>query len=97
MADLPLRDAAVSDALHLHLDDDPLARRGPRLRHRAHHNGGPGGRTELLWTLVGRIGYDDTRMGYANVIGYVSVLVSIGFTLYFFRKLNAARWHMAQA
>lgn len=59
-------------------------------------NGGPGGRTELLWTMVGRIGYDDARMGYANAIGYVSVLVSIAFTLYFFRKLNAARRHMAQ-
>jgi multiple sugar transport system permease protein len=59
-------------------------------------DGGPGGRTELLWTLVGRIGYDDARMGYANAIGYISVLVSVAFTLYFFRKLNAARRHMAQ-
>jgi multiple sugar transport system permease protein len=57
-------------------------------------NGGPGGRTELLWTTVGRIAYDDSRMGYANAIGYVSVLVSLLFTLYFFRKLNAARKRM---
>ncbi|WP_246217347.1 carbohydrate ABC transporter permease [Paraburkholderia panacisoli] len=60
-------------------------------------NGGPGGRTELLWTMVGRIAYDDSRMGYANAIGYVSVLVSVLFTLYFFRKLNAARKHMGPA
>jgi multiple sugar transport system permease protein len=60
-------------------------------------NGGPGGRTELLWTMVGRIAYDDSRMGYANAIAYVSVLVSIVFTLYFFRKLNAARRHMGPA
>ncbi|CAM2198199.1 multiple sugar transport system permease protein [Paraburkholderia kururiensis] len=60
-------------------------------------NGGPGGRTELLWTMVGRIAYDDSHMGYANAIGYVSVLVSILFTLYFFRKLNAARRHMGPA
>ncbi|MFP3185324.1 MAG: sugar ABC transporter permease [Paraburkholderia sp.] len=57
-------------------------------------NGGPGGRTELLWTMVGRIAYDDSRMGYANAIAYVSVIVSIVFTVYFFRKLNAARRHM---
>jgi multiple sugar transport system permease protein len=60
-------------------------------------NGGPGGRTELLWTMVARIAYDDSRMGYANAIGYVSVLVSVLFTLYFFRKLNAARRHMGPA
>jgi len=60
-------------------------------------NGGPGGRTELLWTMVGRIAYDDSRMGYANAIAYVSVLVSILFTLYFFRKLSAARKHMGPA
>ncbi|MBO7861409.1 sugar ABC transporter permease [Burkholderia pseudomallei] len=57
-------------------------------------NGGPGGRTELLWTMIGRIAYDDSRMGYANAIAYVSVIVSIVFTMYFFRKLNAARRHM---
>jgi multiple sugar transport system permease protein len=60
-------------------------------------NGGPGGRTELLWTMVGRIAYDDSRMGYANAIAYVSVLVSILFTLYFFRKLIGARKHMGSA
>jgi multiple sugar transport system permease protein len=60
-------------------------------------NGGPGGRTELLWTMVGRIAYDDSHMGYANAIAYVSVLVSVFFTLYFFRKLNAARRHMGPA
>jgi multiple sugar transport system permease protein len=60
-------------------------------------NGGPGGRTELLWTMVGRIAYEDSRMGYANAIAYVSVLVSILFTLYFFRKLSGARKHMGPA
>jgi len=57
-------------------------------------NGGPGGRTELLWTMVGRVAYDDSHMGYANAISYISVLVSIFFTVYFFRKLNAARRQM---
>lgn len=57
-------------------------------------NGGPGGRTELLWTMVGRVAYDDSHMGYANAISYISVLVSIFFTVYFFRKLSAARRQM---
>lgn len=57
-------------------------------------NGGPGGRTELLWTMTGRIAYEDARMGFANAIGYVSVILSVVFTIYFFKKLNAARRHM---
>lgn len=57
-------------------------------------NGGPGGRTELLWTLLARVGYDDSRMGMANAMGYVSILVSIAFTIHFFRKLTAAREYL---
>ena len=53
--------------------------------------GGPARRTELLWTLIGRTGYVDARMGYANAMGYISILLAILFTVYFFRKLNAAR------
>jgi len=54
-------------------------------------DGGPAGRTELLWTLVGRTAYSDARMGVANAMAYVSILLSILFTVYFFRKLAAAR------
>ncbi|TNF19429.1 MAG: sugar ABC transporter permease [Rhodobacteraceae bacterium] len=53
--------------------------------------GGPARRTELLWTLMARTGYVDARMGLANAMGYVSILLSIVFTVYFFRKLSAAR------
>ena len=53
--------------------------------------GGPARRTELLWTLMSRTGYVDARMGLANAMGYVSILLSILFTIYFFRKLSAAR------
>lgn len=53
--------------------------------------GGPARRTELLWTLIGRTGYVDARMGYANAMGYISILLAILFTVYFFRKLSAAR------
>jgi multiple sugar transport system permease protein len=58
-------------------------------------DGGPARRTELLWTLVGRIGYSDARMGLANAMAYVSILLSILFTWYFFRKLSAARTQIA--
>ncbi len=60
-------------------------------------DGGPAGRTELLWTLVARVGYQNAQMGLANAMGYVSILVSILFTVYFFRKLSAARLYMGGA
>lgn len=59
--------------------------------------GGPARRTELLWTLMSRTGYVDARMGLANAMGYVSILLSILFTIYFFRKLSAARAELGMA
>jgi len=59
--------------------------------------GGPAGRTELLWTLIARVGYDNSRMGQANAMAYVSILLSIAFTYYFFKKLVAARKYMGGA
>ncbi|MFY0679557.1 MAG: sugar ABC transporter permease [Thalassovita sp.] len=59
--------------------------------------GGPARRTELLWTLMSRTGYVDARMGLANAMGYVSILLSILFTIYFFRKLSAARAEIGMA
>ena len=56
--------------------------------------GGPAGRTELLWTLIARVGYDNSRMGLANAMAYVSIILSITFTYYFFTKLIAARKYM---
>lgn len=54
-------------------------------------DGGPAKRTELLWTLIGRTAYSDARMGMANAMAYIAILLSILFTVYFFRKLAAAR------
>ena len=54
-------------------------------------NGGPAGRTEILWTMIGKTGFDDSKMGLANAIGYISIILSIAFTYYFFKKLNAAK------
>jgi multiple sugar transport system permease protein len=54
-------------------------------------DGGPARRTELIWTLVARTGYSDARMGAANAMAYASIVLSIVFTAYFFRKLASAR------
>ena len=59
--------------------------------------GGPAERTELLWTLIARVGYDNAKMGQANAMAYVSTLLSIAFTYYFFTKLVAARRYMGGA
>ncbi|WP_150522443.1 carbohydrate ABC transporter permease [Roseibium sediminis] len=59
--------------------------------------GGPAGRTELLWTLIARVGYDNAKMGQANAMAYVSTILSILFTWYFFTKLVAARRYMGGA
>ncbi len=60
-------------------------------------NGGPAGRTELLWTLMTRVGYQNSQMGMANAMGYISILLSIVFTVYFYRKLVVARAFMGGA
>ncbi len=56
--------------------------------------GGPAGRTEILWTLIARTGYDNSRMGMANAMAYISIILSILFTYYFYRKLLQARAYM---
>lgn len=60
-------------------------------------DGGPAGRTEILWTLIARVAYDNSRMGLANAMAYVSTILSILFTWYFYRKLVAARRYMGGA
>jgi multiple sugar transport system permease protein len=54
-------------------------------------DGGPAGRTEILWTLIARTAYSDARMGLANAMGYIAILLSILFTVLFFRQLAKAR------
>jgi len=58
-------------------------------------DGGPARRTELLWTLIGRTAYGDSKMGLANAMAYVSIVLSIAFTVYFYRKLAASRTQIA--
>ncbi len=54
-------------------------------------NGGPAGRTELIWTMIGKTGFVDSKMGLANAMAYISIILSIYFTYYFFNKLNAIK------
>ncbi len=51
-------------------------------------NGGPAGRTELIWTMIGKTGFNDSKMGLANAMAYISIILSIAVTYYFFNKLN---------
>ncbi|MCP4294087.1 MAG: sugar ABC transporter permease, partial [Proteobacteria bacterium] len=59
-------------------------------------NGGPARRTELIWTMIARTGYVDSKMGLANAMGYISIILSITFTCYFFYKLTASRKFMKE-
>jgi multiple sugar transport system permease protein len=59
-------------------------------------NGGPAGRTELLWTLMARVGFEDAQMGAANAMAYVSIILSLSFTVYFYRRLLAARTFLGE-
>lgn len=60
-------------------------------------NGGPAGRTELLWTLMSTVGFQNSQMGAANAMAYVSIVLSIAFTFYFARKLSLARVAIGEA
>ena len=58
-------------------------------------DGGPARRTEVLWTLIARTGYADSKMGMANAMAYVAILLSVLFTVIFFRKLAQSREQIA--
>lgn len=60
-------------------------------------NGGPAGRTELIWTLMSTTGFQDGQMGRANAMAYLSIILSVVFTFYFARKLGAARRALGEA
>ena len=50
-----------------------------------------------LASQLTRTGYQNSQMGMANAMGYVSIILSIVFTFYFYRKLVAARTFMGGA
>ncbi len=54
-------------------------------------DGGPAHRTELIWTYVTRLAIDNTKFGLGSAMSWVTVLLAIAFTLYFFRQLVRSR------
>lgn len=54
-------------------------------------DGGPAHRTELIWTYVTRLAIEDTRFGLGSAMSWITVIISVIFTLYFFRQLVKAR------
>ncbi len=53
--------------------------------------GGPAHRTELLWTHVHRTAILDAKFALGSAMSYLTIIVTIGFTLYLFRQLLKAR------
>ncbi len=54
-------------------------------------DGGPAHRTELIWTYVTRLAIENTRFGLGSAMSWVTVLLAVAFTLYFFRQLVRSR------
>ncbi len=54
-------------------------------------DGGPARRTEMLWTYITRLAIEDTKFGLGSAMSWITVSLSVLFTLYFFRQLVRAR------
>jgi len=54
-------------------------------------DGGPAHRTELIWTYVTRLAIEDTKFGLGSAMAWVTVIISLSFTVYLFVQLVKAR------
>jgi multiple sugar transport system permease protein len=54
--------------------------------------GGPGNRTELIWTYVNRLAFTGQQFARGTAMSYITVLVSFVFTFMFFRNVLKSRW-----
>lgn len=54
-------------------------------------DGGPANRTEMIWTYAGRLAIDSGRFGLGSAMSWITVGVSIVFTVYLFRQLVKTR------
>jgi multiple sugar transport system permease protein len=57
--------------------------------------GGPGNRTELIWTYVNRLAFGGKQFGLGSAMSYITVLLSFAFTYMFFRNVIKSRWEGA--
>lgn len=53
--------------------------------------GGPAHRTELLWTYVYRTAIIDGKLALGSAMSYITIIVTLGFTIYLFRQLLKSR------
>lgn len=53
--------------------------------------GGPAHRTELLWTYIPRVAIRDSRFALGAAMSFVTVIITVLFTLYLFRQLLKSR------
>ena len=54
--------------------------------------GGPGTRTELIWTYVYRLAFTGHNFSMGSAMSYVTVIVSALFTFYLFSNVIKSRW-----
>jgi multiple sugar transport system permease protein len=54
--------------------------------------GGPGNRTELIWTYVNRLAFSGKQFGLGSAMSYITVILSFLFTYMFFRNVMKSRW-----
>ncbi len=54
--------------------------------------GGPGGRTELIWTYVYRLAFSGHNYAMGSAMSYITVIISFLFTWYLFRNVLKSRW-----
>jgi multiple sugar transport system permease protein len=54
--------------------------------------GGPGNRTELIWTYVYRLAFTGHNFSLGSSMSYITVIISFIFTWYLFRNVIKSRW-----
>ncbi len=57
--------------------------------------GGPGNRTELIWTYVNRLAFTGKQFALGSAMSYITVILSFLFTYMFFRNVLKSRWEGA--
>lgn len=57
--------------------------------------GGPGNRTELIWTYVNRLAFSSKQFGLGSAMSFVTVILSVVFTYMFFSNVLKSRWEGA--
>ncbi len=54
--------------------------------------GGPGNRTELIWTYVNRLAFTGQNYALGSAMSYITVIISFVFTWWLFYNVTKSRW-----